>query len=68
MPTGIVKFFNIERGFGFITPDEDGRDVFVHISTLEKSGLNHLDEGDKVSFSVEREQNGKEAASDLRIL
>ena len=57
--TGTVKFFNHSRGFGFITPDDGGKDVFVHITALEKSGLTALDEGAKVTFETEPDRHGK---------
>ena len=57
--TGTVKFFNHSRGFGFITPDDGGKDVFVHITALEASGLPALDEGAKVTFETEPDQRGK---------
>lgn len=56
---GTVKFFNHSRGFGFITPDDGGKDVFVHITALEASGLPALDEGAKVSFDTEDDRRGK---------
>ncbi len=57
--TGTVKFFNHSRGFGFITPDDGGKDVFVHITALEASGLSALDEGAKVTFDTEPDRRGK---------
>ncbi len=57
--TGTVKFFNHSRGFGFITPDDGGKDVFVHITALEASGLPALDEGAKVTFETEPDRRGK---------
>lgn len=57
--TGTVKFFNHSRGFGFITPDDGGKDVFVHITALEQSGLPALDEGAKVTFETEPDRRGK---------
>jgi CspA family cold shock protein len=57
--TGTVKFFNHSRGFGFITPDDGGKDVFLHISALQKSGLPALDEGARVSFETEPDRRGK---------
>ncbi len=57
--TGTVKFFNHSRGFGFITPDDGDKDVFVHITALEKSGLPALDEGAKVTFETEPDSRGK---------
>ncbi len=59
MATGIVKFFNTTKGFGFITPDEGGSDVFVHISAVERSGLTGLSDGQKVSFDTEPDPRGK---------
>ncbi|MEJ8572222.1 cold-shock protein [Microbaculum marinum] len=56
---GTVKFFNHSRGFGFITPESGGKDVFVHITALERSGLPALDEGTKVSFEVEEDRRGR---------
>ena len=53
MATGTVKWFNGQKGYGFIQPDEGGADVFVHISTVQRSGLNGLDEGQKVTYEVE---------------
>jgi len=57
--TGTVKFFNHSRGFGFITPDDGGKDVFLHISALQSSGLPALDEGARVSFETEADRRGK---------
>lgn len=57
--SGTVKFFNMNKGFGFITPDEGERDVFVHISAVEQSGLPMLDEGMRVSFETEADRRGK---------
>ena len=56
---GIIKFFNHARGFGFITPDDGEKDVFVHISALENSGLPALDEGARVSFETEPDKRGR---------
>jgi|TARA_B110000438_G_scaffold262651_1_gene274119 CspA family cold shock protein len=58
MSTGIVKWFNSEKGYGFITPDEGGKDLFVHHSEIQVSGYATLDEGDKVSFEVGEGQKG----------
>ena len=66
MPSGTVKWFNPARGFGFIQPNDGSSDVFVHISALERSDLEHLLEGQKVQFDVERGQNGKLAATNLK--
>ena len=65
MPTGTVKWFNAQKGFGFIQPEGGGKDVFVHISAVQAAGLNGLDEGQKVTFEVVRDR-GKEAAANLK--
>jgi cold shock protein len=57
--TGTVKFFNQTKGFGFITPDQGGKDVFVHITAVERSGIGPLDEGMRVSFETEPDKRGK---------
>ncbi len=54
-----MKFFNAEKGYGFITPDEGGADVFVHVSAVERSGLGTLDKGQKISFETEPDKRGK---------
>ncbi len=59
MTTGTVKFFNATKGFGFITPEDGGRDVFVHISDVERSGLSGLADGQKVTFNAEPDPRGK---------
>lgn len=64
MATGTVKFFNTNKGFGFIQPDDGGPDVFVHITAVERAGMRGLAEGDKVSYDVVTER-GKTAASNL---
>ena len=61
MPTGTVKFFNTTRGFGFISPDDGSKDVFVHISAVQRSGMDQLTEGQKVSFEIQQEQRGPKA-------
>ena len=66
MATGTVKWFNPNKGYGFIEPDEGGKDVFVHISAVEAAGIDRLNDGQKVSFEVQ-ESRGKEAASDLKL-
>ena len=68
MATGTVKWFNDQKGYGFIQPDEGGRDVFVHISAVERSGLSGLAEGMKVSYEVQADRRtGKESATNLKI-
>ena len=66
MATGTVKWFNPTKGYGFIQPDGGGRDVFVHISAVEKAGLSSLNEGAKVSYEVVTNR-GKESAENLRV-
>ena len=63
MPTGTVKFFNTTRGFGFIAPDDGSKDVFVHISAVERSELDYLVEGQKLSFDIEQEARGPKAVN-----
>jgi cold shock protein len=65
MATGTVKFFNTQKGFGFIIPSDGSRDVFVHISALERSGMRTLNEGQRVTYDVVTER-GKQAASNLQ--
>jgi CspA family cold shock protein len=65
MAVGTVKFFNTTKGFGFISPSDGGKDVFVHISAVERSGLGTLREGEKVSYEVVTER-GKQAAGNLQ--
>jgi CspA family cold shock protein len=65
MAVGTVKFFNSQKGFGFIQPDDGSKDVFVHISAVEKAGMGTLNEGQKVSFEVVTER-GKQAAGNLK--
>jgi cold shock protein len=67
MATGTVKFFNVQKGFGFIQPQEGGKDVFVHISAVERAGMSDLKEGQKVRFDVVNER-GKLAAANLQIV
>lgn len=68
MSEGTVKWFNPQKGYGFIQPDDGSKDVFVHISALERAGLSTLNEGQKVSFDLERGQQGKMSATNLRAL
>ena len=67
MATGTVKWFNATKGFGFISPDDGGKDAFVHISAVERAGLNHLVEGQKIQFDLVSDQrSGKLSADNLR--
>ena len=68
MSIGTVKWFNSTKGYGFIQPDDGAKDVFVHISAVEVSGLSSLREGQKVSFEIERGQQGKLAAVNLKTV
>ena len=66
MATGTVKWFNAQKGYGFIQPEGGGKDVFVHISAVERAGIGNLVEGQTLSFDVERGQQGKTSAVNLR--
>ena len=66
MASGTVKWFNAQKGFGFIQPETGGKDVFVHISAVERAGLSGLDEGQKVSYDIVSER-GKESAGNLKV-
>jgi len=68
MTNGTVKFFNNAKGFGFIQPDDGSKDVFVHISAVERAGLATLSENQKVSFELQRGTNGKDSATNLTVL
>jgi CspA family cold shock protein len=69
MATGVVKWFNGQKGYGFIQPDSGGSDVFVHISAVERSGLHQLAEGQKISFEVKADpRRGKTSAENLRAI
>lgn len=67
MAVGTVKFFNSQKGFGFIAPEGGGKDVFVHVSALERSGLSGLIDGQKVTFDLERDQKGRDSAANLKM-
>ena len=66
--TGTVKFFNTTKGFGFISPEDGGKDAFVHISAVQRSGLQGLYEGDKVTYELETGRDGKESATNLKLI
>jgi CspA family cold shock protein len=67
MPVGTVKWFNAQKGFGFIQPEDGSKDVFVHISAVERAGLAGLNEGQKLSFELQQER-GKTSAANLKTL
>ena len=66
MATGVVKWFNGQKGYGFIQPEDGSKDVFVHISAVERSGIGNLHEGQRLSFELERGNQGKTSGVDLR--
>ena len=68
MATGTVKWFNTTKGYGFIQPDEGGKDVFVHISAVERSGLTGLADNQKVSYELQTGRDGKQSAGNLELL
>jgi len=68
MPTGTVKWFNNTKGYGFIAPDNGGKDIFVHISAVERAGLQGLNDNQKIGYELQSGRDGKESAADLRIL
>jgi CspA family cold shock protein len=69
MPSGIVKWFNSSKGYGFIQPDGGGADVFVHISAVERAGLGNLSEGQRLSFDAQRDpKKGKSSAENLKAI
>ena len=67
MANGTVKWFNTTKGFGFIQPDDGGKDVFVHITALQRAGLAGLDDGQKVSFELEAGRDGRSSATNLEL-
>jgi len=68
MATGTVKFFNPDKGFGFITPEGGNKDVFVHISAVERAGLRTLNDGQKVSYELENDRQGRASAINLQAV
>lgn len=69
MATGTVKWFNTEKGYGFIAPDNGGPDVFVHVSALQRAGISGLNDGQKVGYEITQDRrSGKSSADDLRVL
>jgi CspA family cold shock protein len=67
LATGTVKWFNMQKGYGFIQPEDGGKDVFVHITAVQRAGLTSLNEGQKVKYEVARDR-GKEAAANLTVV
>ncbi len=65
MANGTVKWFNSTKGFGFIAPEGGSKDIFVHVSALERAGIRSLNDGQAVSFDLERDRNGRESATNL---
>ncbi len=68
MTIGTVKFFNTERGYGFIAPEDGSKDAFVHISALERAGISSLSEGQKVEYEVQPGRDGKSSAENLKLV
>lgn len=68
MATGTVKWFNATKGFGFIQPDDGGKDIFVHISAVERSGLKGLNDDQKISYELEDGRDGRQSAGNLKLL
>jgi cold shock protein len=68
MQTGIVKWFNSTKGYGFITPDQGGQDVFLHISAVERAGMGNVAEGQKLQYELEKGRNGKTAAVNIKAI
>lgn len=66
MPTGTVKWFNVTKGYGFIEPDDGGKDIFVHITAVQRSGMEGLNEGQKITYELEEGRNGRMAAMNLQ--
>ena len=66
MPSGKVKFFSVDKGYGFITPEDGGKDAFVHISALEKAGLRSLSQDQRVSYDLETDQRGRTSAVNIQ--
>lgn len=68
MATGTVKWFNATKGFGFIAPDDGGKDVFVHISAVERAGLTGLQDNQKIEYELQSGRDGRASAADLKLL
>ncbi len=68
MTIGTVKFFNMDRGYGFINPEDGSQDAFVHISAMERAGISSLSEGQKVEYELQPGRNGKSSAENLKLI
>ena len=68
MANGTVKWFNATKGYGFIAPDDGGKDVFVHISAVERAGLTGLNDNQKIAYELQSGRDGRNSASDLKLL
>lgn len=68
MPTGTVKWFNTTKGYGFIAPDDGGKDIFVHITAVQRAGLESLSDNQKVAYELREGRDGRQSASDLELL
>ena len=68
MANGTVKWFNSDKGYGFIAPESGGKDIFLHISAVERAGIRKLNDGQAVSFDIETGRDGRESASNLQLL
>ena len=67
MPTGTVKWFNPTKGFGFVQPDTGGKDIFVHISAVQRAGMQTLKEGQKVTYEIQTQKDGRQSAENLAV-
>jgi len=68
MATGTVKWFNAQKGFGFIQPDDGGKDVFLHVSAVERAGIAAPQEGQRVSYEIQADRSGRNSAGNIRLI